>query len=221
LSGAVPEAGELTPDTVRGALVLPSRQHVHSRVQLPVRPPQLCQGCPHAESFSALRDAIGDLSTGLRPSDIGCYALGALPPHAIVDSVVCMGASIGMAKGAAESGVSGVVAAIGDSTFLHSGIPALIDAVEANTPMTVLILDNGTVAMTGGQPTAVPPGRIEAIVQGIGVEPDHIVTLSPSKANREENAQVLRQEIAYPGPSVVVSRRGCVRFAARMHKGGE
>jgi indolepyruvate ferredoxin oxidoreductase alpha subunit len=126
-----------------------------------------------------------------------------------------MGASIGMAKGAAEAGVRDVVATIGDSTFLHSGIPALIDAAEANTPMTVLILDNSTVAMTGGQPTATTSERISGIVEGLGVDPDHIVTLKPTHSAAESNADMLRRELDHPGLSVIVARRACVRFPAK------
>lgn len=220
-SGALPPTGELTPETVREALELPPIAPPvgpASDIEIPGRRPQLCKGCPHTDSFEAINAALSDSSERLRPSDIGCYALGALPPHSIADSVVCMGASIGMAKGAAEAGVDGVVATIGDSTFLHSGIPALIDAVEADTPMTVVILDNSTVAMTGGQPTAVPSSRIEEIVKGIGVDPDHIVTLTPTPSALHDNVKALRKEIDHAGPSVVIARRTCVRFAATIRR---
>lgn len=212
--GALPATGELTPESVRAALGLPDRRSQGAEPALPVRPPQLCRGCPHAESFAALKAAFPLDVPALTTSDIGCYALGALEPHAIADSVVCMGASVGMAKGAAEAGVPGVVATIGDSTFLHSGIPALIDAVESGTPMTLVILDNSTVAMTGGQPTATSSERIEAIVRGIGIEPEHLVTLTPLPKHAAENARAMRREIEYAGPSVVIARRGCVRFPA-------
>jgi len=214
-SGALPATGELTPENVRTALGLPGRSFANIDLELPGRPPQLCDGCPHTESFAALNSALSETAGSVRTSDIGCYALGALPPHSIADSVVCMGASIGMAKGAAEAGVTSVVATIGDSTFLHSGIPALIDAAEADTPMTIVILDNSTVAMTGGQPTATTSERISGIVEGLGVDPDHILTLKPTHRAVESNADALRRELNHPGLSVVIARRACVRFPAR------
>ena len=166
-----------------------------------------------------IRAVLDDQSSGVVTSDIGCYALGGLAPEVVTDSIVCMGASIGMAKGAAEAGHPNVVATIGDSTFLHSGIPGLIDAVEANTPMTLLILDNSIVAMTGGQPSATTSERLEAIVRGVGVSPEHIATLRPIRTEADENAEILRREMGYPGLSVVIARRGCVKFKPMKEKG--
>ncbi len=96
---------------------------------------------------------LKSLGGGTVTSDIGCYALGAYPPYNTVETILCMGASVGMARGASEAGLENVVATIGDSTFLHSGITGLIDAVSTDTPMTLVILDNSTTAMTGGQDT--------------------------------------------------------------------
>ena len=151
-------------------------------------------------------------------SDIGCYSLGALPPHSIADSLVCMGASIGMAKGAAEAGSDRVVATIGDSTFLHSGIQSLVDAAEANTPMTVIILDNGTVAMTGGQQPAASSTRLESIVRGIGVPAEHVITVRPTEKSTEENAALVRRELEYNGLSVIISRRNCVKVKPQRER---
>ncbi|TVQ18771.1 MAG: indolepyruvate ferredoxin oxidoreductase, partial [Spirochaetaceae bacterium] len=212
-TGALPATGELTTEAVRSALGRAPRPVRSAGFDLPVRLPRLCAGCPHTDSFDALRAAIGDDRDAVITSDIGCYALGALPPHHIADSLVCMGASVGMAMGAAQAGVERVVATIGDSTFLHSGVGALLDAAQANTPMTLIILDNETVAMTGGQTPAAPPERIEKIVLGLGVSPDHVVTLKPSHALVEENAAKLRQEIDYRGLSVVIARRSCIKTA--------
>ena len=138
-SGQLPLDGELTPDLVRAALGLPSRPHLAaSALPLPGRPPQLCRGCPHADSYEAVREALASFPESVVTSDIGCYTLGALPPYSAIESCVCMGASVGMAKGAADAGLRPALAVIGDSTFLHSGVTPLMDAVAAGTPMTLL-----------------------------------------------------------------------------------
>ncbi|HOT62182.1 MAG TPA: indolepyruvate ferredoxin oxidoreductase subunit alpha, partial [Treponemataceae bacterium] len=150
-TGLLPRAGELNPDTVRAALGLPARKTILDSVKepaLPGRPPQLCKGCPHGDSYAALNRAVEELNkregkvSSVVASDIGCYALGAVAPLKAIETIVCMGASIGMARGAAEAGYKHAFAVIGDSTFLHSGITGLIDAVAAKTPVTVIILDN-------------------------------------------------------------------------------
>jgi indolepyruvate ferredoxin oxidoreductase alpha subunit len=123
-----------------------------------------------------------------------------------------MGASITMAKGAADAGVENAIAVIGDSTFTHSGMTGLLDAVSENSPITVIISDNSSVAMTGGQDsTAV--GRLKEICLGIGVPPEHVKTIIPLKKNHELNVQVLRDEILYKGISVIISERPCVRLS--------
>ena len=170
-SGALPLDGELTPDLVRAALG-PARPAALGPAALPLpgRPPQLCRGCPHADSYEAVRAALAGFPESVVTSDIGCYTLGALPPYSAIESCVCMGASVGMAKGAADAGLRPVLAVIGDSTFLHSGVTPLMDAVAASTPMTLLILDNGTVAMTGLQPTVLPGSSLEPLLLGLGVD---------------------------------------------------
>jgi indolepyruvate ferredoxin oxidoreductase alpha subunit len=141
-----------------------------------------------------------------------------MPPYEVPESIVCMGASIGMAKGAADSGLKYVTAVIGDSTFIHSGITALIDAAAANAAMTVAILDNSIVAMTGCQDTMVPSDKLEALIRGLGVDPDHLVVLETKKQLVEENAKLLRKEIEYPGLSVVIFRRECLEAARKRMK---
>jgi Indolepyruvate ferredoxin oxidoreductase, alpha and beta subunits len=211
LDGSLPRTGELNPDLARAALGLKPKPSVRVELpELPARPPQLCKGCPHADSYAAAAAAIEGLPSTIVTSDIGCYSLGALPPLSVPESLVCMGASIGMAIGAAEAGYKNVVAFIGDSTFLHSGLTPLVDAVSRNAPITIVILDNSIVAMTGGQPTILPPARLAEIVRGIGVPEDHVVTVDPAPAKAEENAQVFRREIAHRGVSVIISRRECL-----------
>jgi indolepyruvate ferredoxin oxidoreductase alpha subunit len=213
-SGALPLDGELTPDLVRAALGLEPRPHLEpSPLPLPGRPPQLCPGCPHADSYAAVRAALAGFSSSVVTSDIGCYTLGALPPYSAIESCVCMGASVGMAKGVADAGQRPVLAVIGDSTFLHSGVTPLMDAVAAATPMTVLILDNGTVAMTGLQPTVLPSSRLEPLLLGLGVEREHLHVVEVAPRRPDELAALLRAELEYPGVSVIVAVRECVEAA--------
>jgi len=218
------QSGELDPDNVRAALGLkPRKSTLMSPVNLPQRPPQLCQGCPHADSYEAINKAADSLDP--RPgrpdigvnSDIGCYSLGAAPPYSAIESVVCMGACIGMAKGASDAGLKHSLAVIGDSTFIHSGITALIDAVTSNTPMTVIILDNSTVAMTGCQPTIIPSGKLENLILGCGVNREHLLVLEAKKQLLDENTAKLKAEIEYRGLSVVIFRRECLE-AFRKNK---
>ena len=221
LDGRLPRSGELNPDNVRAALALPPRPSAKLDMPpLPNRPPQLCQGCPHADSYSAVAKAVEGLPLSAIFADIGCYALGALPPFNVPEALVCMGASIGMAIGAAEAGYEHVVAFIGDSTFLHSGLTPLVDAVSRNAPVTIVILDNSIVAMTGGQPTILPSSRLEEIVKGIGVDPAHVATIDASRAAAERNVEIFRREIAYRGVSVVIARRECLEAIKAKKKKG-
>ncbi|HPF64040.1 thiamine pyrophosphate-dependent enzyme, partial [Lentimicrobium sp.] len=176
--------------------------------------PSLCKGCPHIYSYNALNEALASLSKGRVFSDIGCYTLGALEPFDAINSCVDMGASITMAKGAADAGLVPAVAVIGDSTFTHSGMTGLLDAVISKSPITVMILDNATTAMTGGQNSAAV-GKIEDICLAIGVEKEHIRILNPLQKHHEENLRIMMEEIAYPGVSVVIPRRECIQTAAR------
>ncbi len=150
LSGALPRAGELNPDHVAKAL----GKEVKSEFSIPSvvvnRPPAFCQGCGHQDIYYALNVAIEEIGRGRVFSDIGCYTLGALQPYNSIDTCVAMGASVTMAKGAANAGLIPSFAVIGDSTFTHSGITGLLDCVNENTNVTVIILDNEAVAMTGG-----------------------------------------------------------------------
>jgi len=214
MSGEVPASGELTPDVVRAALGIEARPTL-DRGALPARPPQLCQGCPHGHAFHALNAALEGEASAVVTADIGCYTLGALPPYSAIESCVCMGASIGMARGAAEAGAHPVVAVIGDSTFLHSGITPLLDAVAADADMTVLILDNRAVAMTGAQDPVVPSERLHSVVLGLGVDPDHCRVIDPHPRQVKANAEVLRREIAHPGLSVVIAARECKEIVRR------
>jgi indolepyruvate ferredoxin oxidoreductase alpha subunit len=146
--------------------------------------------------------------------DIGCYTLGALPPFRAIDSCVDMGASITMAKGAADAGLHPAIAVIGDSTFTHSGMTGLLDAINDHSAITVIISDNLTTAMTGGQDSA-GTNKFEAICLGLGVEPEHLHVVVPLPKNMEEITHILRQEIEYKGVSVIIPRRECMQTLKR------
>jgi indolepyruvate ferredoxin oxidoreductase alpha subunit len=120
-----------------------------------------------------------------------------------------------MARGAAEAGVKAAVAVIGDSTFLHSGMTALVDAVSYNAPITVVILDNSTVAMTGCQETALPSSRLASLILGLGADAAHLAELEPLPKNLEANTARLAAEIEYRGLSVVIFRRECLESLRR------
>jgi indolepyruvate ferredoxin oxidoreductase, alpha subunit len=215
-SGEVPPDGELNPDIVRTALGLPARAGVAiPGLSLPDRPPQLCAGCPHSDSFHSIVSALSSFPGAVVTADIGCSTLGALPPFNAIETCVCMGASVGMAKGAADAGFHPVIAVIGDSTFLHSGVTPLMDAVGADTPMTLVILDNKTVAMTGGQPTILSSSELESLVRGLGVPAEHLHVIEAHPRRVAENTEILRRAAEHRGLSVVIAVRECIETARR------
>lgn len=217
LTGLLPRTGELTPDNVAQALGVPhDPAYTASQVVVP-RPPALCQGCGHRDVYAAINEIVAEMPTAKVFGDIGCYTLGALPPFKAIDSCVDMGASITMAKGAADAGLFPAIAIIGDSTFTHSGMTGLLDAVNCNSPITVIISDNLTTAMTGGQDSA-GTNKFEAICLGLGVDPAHVRVVVPLAKNMEEIKQVLREEINYRGTSVIIPRRECIQTLNRKHK---
>jgi indolepyruvate ferredoxin oxidoreductase alpha subunit len=216
MTGELPRTGELTPDLVARALGRPETQTAPPSTTPAPRPPALCPGCPHADTCNALNEAIAEARAGNARvfSDIGCYTLGALPPHQSIDTCVEMGASITMARGASAAGLKPAVALIGDSTFAHSGMTGLLDCVNDNSDVTVVIVDNGTVGMTGGQPSAAD-SRLAAICEGLGVDAAHIRRIVPLPNRHDENVTVLKEEIAYDGTSVVIAERECIQTARR------
>jgi indolepyruvate ferredoxin oxidoreductase alpha subunit len=217
-SGHLPLEGELNTATVRKALGLVKNPSLEEQALLPGRPPRLCQGCPHSDTFRALKKALASYESPVVTSDIGCYTLAAIPPDSAIESCVCMGASIGMARGAADAGLHPVIATIGDSTFLHSGLPALLDAVASNSNLTLIILDNSAVAMTGGQPTVGPAYGLEQLILGFGVDSDHLRKIRPHPAHLDELTEILEEQIAHQGLSVVIAVRECVQ-TTRKSKG--
>lgn len=214
LTGELPRVGELNPDSVRKALGLePLKAHESDDIVVS-RPPALCQGCGHRDMYKALNEVAAEFENSRIFSDIGCYTLGALPPFRAIHSTVDMGASITMAKGASDAGQFPSLAVIGDSTFTHSGITGLLDCVNNNANVVIIISDNLTTGMTGGQDSA-GTGRLESICAGVGVDPAHIRVVVPLPKNMEEIKQTLREEIAYNGVSVVIPRRECIQTFKR------
>ena len=178
------------------------------------RPPALCKGCGHIDMYNALGEALDSYGPGRVFSDIGCYTLGALPPYNAINSCVDMGASITMAKGASDAGLRPSVAVIGDSTFTHSGMTGLLDAVVEQTPLTIIISDNSTTGMTGGQQSHAT-NRLFDICRGIGVEEEHLRQMNPLRKHHEENMKMVADELAYEGVSVIVAQRECIQTASR------
>lgn len=222
-SGHVPRTGELNPDIVYTALTGKKKESDYQvEMRLPGRPPALCAGCPHADTYRALNAAKEMIKDQVEVfSDIGCYTLGALPPYNSIKSCVDMGASVSMAKGAADAGLKYSVAVIGDSTFGHSGITPLMGASLEKTPMTVIILDNMTTAMTGGQNSMTTGDNLLRMLDGLGVEKDHVKVITPLPKFHEENAKVIKAEIEHPGLSVIIAKRECIQTAKKSAKGGE
>ncbi len=219
MTGEIPRVGELSADSVRAALGLPPREGVaEAAIEVPARPPQFCQGCPHADSFTALKKALEGEAEFFSASDIGCYALAAQPPWNAIESCVDMGASVGMARGAASVGQKRAIGVIGDSTFYHSGMTNLIDAVKYRTPMTLLILDNGTTAMTGAQPTIGAASTLPALLEGLGVEKEHIRVLEAHRRALDADVAAIREELAYDGVSVIVMVRECIEWLKKVRK---
>ena len=219
-----PVTGEMSPDVVEAGLaeagVLPGRTHPAPEPVIP-RPPVFCPGCPHRSVFHVLSKLKALVST-----DIGCYTLGALPPLQAGDTCVEMGASIGVAAGISRvrGTGKGIVAAIGDSTFLHSGMTGLLNAVNDGATITVLILDNRITAMTGGQyhpgsgkqinGQPAPKASLAKICQALGAE--RIKIIDPY--NLKQTESVIREEIALDELSVIITNRPCALYPHENRK---
>ncbi len=222
LSGELPRTGELNPDLVREGIRKMRPEALEKIEEVPVpeivapRPPALCQGCGHRDVYAALNEAIKEFEDTQVFGDIGCYTLGYLAPFNAIHACVDMGASITMAKGAADAGLKNSVAIIGDSTFTHSGMTGLLDAINEDSPITVIISDNLTTGMTGGQDSQ-GTGKLEEICLGLGADPKHVRTIDSLPKLHEEMRQLFVEEMSHPGLSVIISRRECIQ-TARRHK---
>lgn len=210
LTGDLPAAGELTPDALALALGRPLPTTFAEMDDLAARPPQLCAGCPHVDTFKAMIEATAGLGQPVLFSDIGCYTLGVLPPFRAVHSCVDMGASIAMAHGAAQAGMRPVLCTIGDSTFSHSGMTPLLGAAAADADMTVLILDNGTTAMTGAQDSLTTGEPLLRVLQGLGVKDEQLTVIDPHPKKHAESVAAIKKAVLRRGLSVVVAVRECI-----------
>lgn len=222
--GALSRLLEYNPGMVRQAVAeyfgvdckMPEIPDLSGLPDLPGRPPNLCAGCPHRASFHAVKEVYGEDT--IYPNDIGCYTLGIAPPFNMADFVICMGSSVSSACGFSQATDQKVVGFIGDSTFFHSGITGLINGVHNNQKFTLVILDNGTTAMTGYQ---INPGvntdplgvdrtqvSIEDVVRGCGVKDVHVI--KPFKVKKAIEA--VKATKAYDGISVIISEEMCALF---------
>lgn len=222
----VPSIGELNSRIVREAITGEKGGEIFGPTPVPMRPPNLCPGCPHRGIFHAI-SRLGVFVAG----DIGCYTLAALKPLSAMDSCVCMGASIGtalgMEKALGKESLGKIVAVIGDSTFMHSGITGLVDVVYNRGFSTIVILDNRTTGMTGHQPNPSTGVTItgdlstvvdlEALCRAIGVK--HVYSVNPNDI--EASLKVLKQEIARPEPSVIITKSPCVLLPEKKRKDKE
>jgi len=218
LDGTLPRTGELTPDLVSAALSRSGIEADVGGIPLAPRPPALCSGCPHIITYQVLNEVLADMDESRVFSDIGCYTLGALPPYNSIHSCVDMGASITMAIGAARAGLRPSVCVIGDSTFIHSGMTGLMDAINEDTPITVILVDNATVGMTGGQPTAATGDKLYNIVLGLGTPKEHVIRLDPVPRKRDELREAMEREFAHEGLSVLIPSRACIQEVKRIAK---
>ncbi len=223
LSGELPRAGEYSFDIVRQSLInilkmqTPSATVVEKEKapELPVRPPVLCAGCSHRASFYAVKRATKGMEA-IYTGDIGCYTLGNAPPLSMVDTCLCMGAGITVAQGLYRIDPQRpVIAFIGDSTFFHTGIPGVINGVYNNHPVKIVLLDNGTTAMTGHQPH---PGMGRTAVGEKATPIDPVAVLKACGVGFVEVADpldlkaakiIIEKALAFPGVAAVVMRAPC------------
>jgi indolepyruvate ferredoxin oxidoreductase alpha subunit len=233
--GYFSEIGEFTPRIViegiakaLGKAIPPSFQEIDNKFaethsEAPPRPPILCAGCPHRATFYEVAVATG--RKGIYPTDIGCYTLAIQPPLEMADLLLCMGSSIGTSCGLTVVLEKPIVGAIGDSTFFHSGIPGLVNAVYNQHPVKIIVVDNNTTAMTGHQPH---PGTgmtgmgvqgtkisIEEVARGVGVK--YVKVIDPLKV--KESIRAIREAVAYDGPAVIVSRSPCALIEGARKRG--
>jgi indolepyruvate ferredoxin oxidoreductase alpha subunit len=189
---------------------------------LPQRPPVMCPGCPHSATYYAVKIATRGLKP-IFPNDIGCYSLGAERPFNMGDAMLCMGASMGMAEGLSKTLPDPIIAFIGDSTFYHSGMPGLVNAIHNRHRFILIILDNKTTAMTGHQPhpgsnvnsqgEPAPAVSLEKTVEGFGVEEVRVI----DPYDLKHSVEVIKEELQRKTVSVIISRRACALIEMVEH----
>ncbi len=215
----IPICGELNPDIIRKALLKEAKPVTYSTdVKAPARPPVLCPGCPHRGIFHAVSKYKDVVASG----DIGCYTLGMMAPLNVTDTVICMGASISGGIGIQKANLMGdrqgkIFSFIGDSTFFHSGVTGLINAVYNNSPIVTVILDNRITGMTGHQENPgtgktlqgkpAPMIDIEELVLAIGIKPENIRVVDPYKLAETEAA--VKEAYNSTEPFVIITKQPC------------
>lgn len=218
-TGHLPYAWEYNPRTLEGISELADVQTFResmpvSQVKLPGRPPTLCAGCPHRGMYAATKKAVGSKDV-IYCSDIGCYTLGVAPPFQTADFIICMGGGAGAAGGFAAATDQTPIAFIGDSTFFHAGVPALVNALFNDHKIIMVILDNRTTAMTGHQPNpgtgrefggiVTEPIDIEKLVRGIGVK--YVEEVNPYDVKAATKA--MKGALEHDGVAVIISKCPC------------
>lgn len=218
-TGHLPYAWEYNPRTLEGISELADVQTFResmpvSQVKLPGRPPTLCAGCPHRGMYAATKKAVGSKDV-IYCSDIGCYTLGVAPPFQTADFIICMGGGAGAAGGFAAATDQTPIAFIGDSTFFHAGVPALVNALFNDHKIIMVILDNRTTAMTGHQPNpgtgrefggiVTEPIDIEKLVRGIGVK--YVEEVNPYDVKAATKA--MRGALEHDGVAIIISKCPC------------
>ena len=209
----IPISGELTPLEIRQVLNLEIPEMPTAvEMELPQRPPRLCEGCGHIDAYKAIKEAflkIGQVDFRIF-GDIGCYTLGVQKPYECLHTTVEMGASVGMTFGAAVAGMEPAMGVIGDSTFFHSGIAGLTSIAKSKVNANLVIMDNRTTAMTGQQPT-IMLNSLPGIAKGVGFDPEHIHELIPLPKFHEENVENLIKILTHSGPDVIIFKRDCIQ----------
>jgi len=224
LDGTMPMPYEFSPDILKAGIskalgvTLPEKAAATSDLALPARPPVWCAGCPHRATFYAAKKAVEHLGikNAVFPADIGCYSLSAAAPYRMGDYCLSMGSSVGLANGIDAATDQKVIAFIGDSTFFHSGMPAVVNAVHGDHKIVIVVLDNRITAMTGGQPNpgmpmngmgeVAPEISIEQIVKAMGV--GFVKTVDP--ANLAATQAVMEEALQFDGVAAVISKHPCV-----------
>ncbi len=235
-TGHLPRLYEFTPGLVKEAMAkalgvereVPQKPDLSWVPELPPRPPTLCPGCPHRETYLVIKEVLeelGEASNTIYPTDIGCYTLGLLPPIQMADYLICMGSSVGSSCGFSVATDQRVVSFIGDSTFFHAGLSPLASAVYNKHRFTLVIMDNETTAMTGHQPVPSQelrwPGLedrpridLEAVVRALGVT--QVVTINPY--HKEEAKDLVRPVLSSRELGVIISKAPCILFRKRVKK---
>jgi len=231
LNGILPMIYEYSPDIVLegfGRILGVKKYSEESEefIPIPNRPPTLCPGCPHRAAYYEVKKAASNLNLKnlIFPTDIGCYTLGVDPPYEAADYLLSMGSSIGSSCGFSKSTEQPIISFIGDSTFFHAGIPPLINAVHNKNHFVLVILDNSTTAMTGGQPhpglpvdgmgEIAPEISISKIVKAAGVE--FVETINPLNVKKAEAA--FQKALQYNGIAVIISKYPCMLITSRKRE---